>query len=250
MLQHKCRKPQPVSKVKKLTHRFWAPMSSCAGQRSPFVPNMWIFNLCDSCSDFTPLSAICSFLSQYNLPNSVLIHHVPRSARIEHSLMWQAGETTPRTASKETGGQCWQCWPDHHTLSMSSGGPSAWMCPRRKGWSRWDVRTEATFTHIDERSSQRHVALYAQSQLATRRADSTCFLCVPPPHPLHPPPTLHTHLLTYLLPSRAHTRVQAHTHTHTPRLPTGPVIAVRLLCIHTRKPRLSLSVSLIWIQNN
>lgn len=103
MLQHKCRKPQPVSKVKELTHRFWAPMSSCAGQRNPLVHNMWIFNLYDSCTDFTPLSAICSFLSRYNLPNSVLIHHVPRSARIEHSLTWHGWRDDPSHRFKRNG---------------------------------------------------------------------------------------------------------------------------------------------------
>lgn len=48
-----------------------------------------------SWTDFTPLSAICSFLSWYNLPNSVLIHHVPRSARIEHSLTWHGWRDDP-----------------------------------------------------------------------------------------------------------------------------------------------------------
>lgn len=127
--------------------------------------------------------------------------------------------------------------------------PSAWWrIPAARGWSRWDGRAEATFTHIDERDSQRHVALYAQSQLAARRADSTCFLCVPLPHPSHSHPP-HSHAYLFIALTRAHRHRRACAYT-LPRLPTGPAIAVRLLCIHVRRPRLSLSVSLIWIQNN
>lgn len=106
MLLHKFKKktkkkqPRPLGKVKELTNGFWAPVSSRAGQRNSLLHNIAIFNLDNSCTDFTPLSARCSFLSQYNLTKSLLTHHVPRGTCIERNLtrLVFSVETTAHTA--------------------------------------------------------------------------------------------------------------------------------------------------------
>lgn len=126
-----------------------------------------------------------------------------------------AGETTPRTASKETGGQWRQCWPDHHTLSMSSGGPSARMCLLRERLipaGRSHGGHVHTYWWAGFSATCRLVRTISISRETRRQHMFSLRPCASPiTPPTHPP-----HSLTYLFIAlaRTHTRSGTHSHPH------------------------------------
>lgn len=156
-------------------------------------------------------------------------------------------------------GECFSCFKSHQLVSTDRVGRTItrllWW-PHRRGrvpavriWSRWDGHAEAKFTYIDAREFQRQVALYTQSQLAARRANSTFSLrpsmspITPSPHPLHSD----TYLFIALM--RAHRRRRACPHT-LQDFPQDCDCSKTTLYSCEEASALSLSVSLVWIQNN
>lgn len=157
----------------------------------------------------------------------------------------------------DTGGFTCQVLPPQVLVALSDAlgiflKPVVWMCLSLEGWSHRDGRTEATFTHIDESSSQWDIAFCTQSQLAVRKLRqlqayvfSTSLYSLIPTH-------RHTHTHPYTPPHTYLFIIFMHTYAYLKTPHRTCDCSKTILYSYEKVSALSgsPSISLIWIQNN